>query len=333
MSEFDHTRQLPTEWDGLHQQAQEILAIQSEPTPITPASAQAMLEVVDPLTDEQLEANRYFGLGKVCCEYAKEISSPTGRRTLIDVVSDELYAAQFISGATNEPGYRGLRLHDLIVDEEKTNFSEVIAETFYAKINAALLPSERLLIDGLQVTASSRLKQRRGESDDAQKIRRNFTGNEAVASNFVGSSLLGATILTYWHTILKKPGGRHNPLVIENLPDTEEDFQEITKVAMNAARIRMDEFGNSALLTLIERDETGTVRFRRDLLQPTPPLLAEQNQAELASIHEKRLFCPALHVVGMIPMLVRLMPAIIHETQSKLEDFTPDGDENLQEAS
>ncbi len=330
MGAVKHTRRMPPEWQELSEFAHDQLAAQADPRVPEVDTILAVREAVDGLENDDLEKNRYYGLGNVVCNVYRKLADPNTRETVVREAGAELadyYRRDNLVPKNGEiPPFRA---DDLVIYPMHGAFLPVTR----AASNALQSPV-RLLTDTL--TQAEKERQRLLEyphladsgSEEAASlmdfgvrcIRQNKPAAEAVARE-----VLTGTLITLERAVKAKSLAA-NPDVLNldvvNPVVTPEVIRatDIGPLAPRFAALRLDEFpagGDDTIHPYIEVEPTGTLRFKRELVGPEPTPVDDGIHSGPV-LHSSRLGCPALNVPGMIPLVRELVPDILDAARQQL---------------
>lgn len=311
-----YARRAPEAWHHLSAYATELNAGQRSITRL-----QQLYDGVDRLDDEQLESNRYYGIGLVMCGIARALQQSHVRRETVD------WAAR--NAATSQA-----RLYGDAHFMPEVLVGDGVLEPFSKLAKSAsndLSPPDYLLVNTLIAITQRRQNAARGQDNWAARdsLRQDqwlvsiLEGKPAV--DLIGANATSATSHLITRAI-RLPAFEVMFGPEHHIMDTGTGMLKVTKevlsslnlrsVAYYLAALRLDEF-RPTLKTL--EFEKGEFVIDRTALSREPTQESLPTPSKQALLHKARLKCPAIHVQGLIPLMLEIVPEILLKAQDNLD--------------
>lgn len=300
-----HTRTVPAEWPNL------VAAPSSAENAAYPTAEapEIVLAKVEALQDEDLDANRYYALGELACEFGRELQE--NHSDIVHALGREFYTHWEQKSWPRQQGLTFGELRNAQIRSAVTGegMRAILMPYSLAGYNA-VDPATRMAADALSVEASSRLRPLRHQGIEPfttqQKLER-MRDNQFPAQEIARNALTG-TLRTFM-LAASRAGGHDAPEpslatpVASVLDPAMLKKLNLGYIAPRAASIRIDEFVLDLpqyIKTLEEPEEQ--VAWNRQAVPKASDL-----PENVSHLHSQRLKCPALYVRGLIPQVAKLV--------------------------
>lgn len=275
---------------------------------------------IELLPDDELQANRYYSLGKIMCRLARHLRDTDTRADIVEVSAAGLVHdsrtvdPDFYSSAT--PAFR---LNDLGTTPLSKGFSGVVRG-----INNELPRHERTVANLLTFETQRRDVISRDSSSANDFIPAGQLGEarlhlQAVANeatDAVFADIMSGTVAAYNMGYRKYFGisPHENPLV------RPEELRRLDLAAASAqlASLHVTVFGTRSSLTgsrsCLDVTDSGELRVNPDTMS-AEPLLDRKILGAKRTMHPRALGCPALYITGLIPTVGAMVPDIVERAE------------------
>ncbi|HSH55514.1 MAG TPA: hypothetical protein VK983_01660 [Candidatus Limnocylindrales bacterium] len=328
-----HTRRSPEAWDRLETVARGALCVeQSDTANVRPAIAAVSL-LAGELSDEELDANRYYGLGEVLVEFAHLLEEPDNYKHLVDQAAIRLAAEVATDRLLANQPVGSLRKTDLYAPHVNPVFDEA------AYIASQSLPKEtQLVADVLEVVA--RIRRDSGDmryglrsgahalvflSEDAvEQIERGEPAARRVKETALSGTLTTLQFVIDAHVAAKSEVFSHRDQEVPRDPLMSAEQiagLDYANAAARMASLHMDEFSSSKQVEgnrFLHISESDEVQFKREEVTPRP---SPDPAHGFTTLHQEvRLGCPALHVNGLMKRMRDMVPDILERAETELSN-------------
>jgi hypothetical protein len=323
-----HVAKKTPQWDDLLAGVADIL---EDDGTFTQEGARKALDIALELDPEDLERNRYYGIGKVACEIARNLYVPERRAVFVDkeaaIIANahDSYCAtsQDITGIwQSHTGNRRLRLSEVEFPIGNNKYDAGVALANLPTVTGRLINTLVIASGMLRTTAQGQSVDR----DNEYLIR--MLVSEQPAAEQIGNGLLFTSYRIVHFGILHAIGRRtgvipeairfKDPYIFDYLDEQELRDMPVTTAALMAAGLRIDEVRDGLENELEYVPDDDSLRMRQETLRRPPLPVAHNKHGYLESLHTARLRCPALHVTGMIPYVVDMVPDILIAADQKI---------------
>lgn len=325
-SKPEYLARKPSEWDSLLTTVES--SIENEGA-FGEESTRKTLVAVLTLDTESIEQNRYYGLGLVMCGIARAIHQPEQRAALIDNEA-QLIAADH---ANQEPRRSDSRLH--LSEIKRPGIHQVGRIVEAESAMTELPPAEAWLIKSLmlgrgirRIICDKENGLRPGEVVSQLDTVRLFELGERSTAKLIAQNLLNASYVLTRSAIAYEIGSqqdltsdevlKNDPCLFDSLTEDKLKTIAVTRAALVGTGFRIDEFNDSINEQLDYTPETSTLHVRRATLRRPPSPVERDDRGNWKSMHTGRLRCPALHVAGLIPTVVAMVPNILITADQKI---------------
>lgn len=322
-SQATHVRTKPPEWMELLELTNENIG---DTLPPSDTSIRAIGRAVNQLDDETLEANRYYGIGELICQSARQLADDGLRQTVV-----ETSGASLLYGSESTAHDKSAEQAVLHLHKDGFHLGDLHPSLLNPglrplnRTSAGLLdPPTRVLADTLTVTASNRKATKGGYTDrtdtrlsssHVQQIRR----GEPTADAVTRDSMAGAAY-AYRAAYL----AQHDLTPADNPVVTADGLRGIDATVVMGELSGLHQDKLAALVTdpftssVVEKTQWGKLRTRRTLLARYKGDVPD-SEVEYDALHLQTLKCPARNVTGMIAIAGNLVPDILESAEDKLE--------------
>lgn len=301
-----HTRAVPAEWPNL-------VAVPSGAENATQPTAEApeiVLAKVEALGNEDLDANRYYALGELACEFSRELQENRG--DIVQALGQEFYTHW---AQKPWPRQRGLTFSELRKAQMRSNVTgegmQAILTPYAQAGYNAVDPATRTAADALSVETSSRLRPLRYQGiqpfttqEKLERMRENKYPAQELARNALTGTLRTFMLAASRAAGYDGPEPSPATYVASVLEPEMLEKLNLGFIAPRAAAIRIDEFMSDLpqYIKTLEAPHEERVAWNRRAV-PRAGDLPET----VSHLHSRRLKCPALYVRGLIPQVAELV--------------------------
>ena len=308
----------PPEWDGL------IDIANGSIKPDLPISEQlpALLDVwceAGSMDAEQVEVNRYYGLGLVTCTFARACAGEEGRQRLVETAVQELIGLRRFNYALDRNiTVQGLRTDGLYLGELSASPS-FVPYSFGRDTYNSLPLEERVVSNALESLPKPQIS-----AHEDQRFQPLVLDDEPAYRTVSDNAFAGATSVlrlalqrihkTKTGLWISKEDIFTTP--VKAIADEETIAGlELTHAGATMADLRVDEM--LLMGEILNSDAAGQLYPDRTAIPKTPTLLSPEMQSIV--VHTQRLGCPALYIAGLIPLITTVLPEIVNEAQRRLQ--------------
>jgi hypothetical protein len=311
-----YTQRRPPEWDLFVEQAER--AIQpGEPYGQQQAAIEKVWDESAAFDDGTLDAVRYYGIGLVVCELAKQVYTPAGHVEFIGAATRAVVNEHDeYCHNTGSPKSEGLYAQE-IRGPTYEDFSKIYQVPGYAAMPVA----ERLVVNTLTeaLIFSKDFRQRHKKIGIEHALEGTVALESVLLNTLSGASALARNTLLrmYEHNTGQRPqpGELQDPPVKDIVDAAALKELDISAMAAVASGLRYDEF--QQIDTLVCADTKGNVFLNRSKIANNPPV--EYADAATGQISQaKRLRCPAIYVGGAIAFAAGVLPEVLAGAQQQL---------------
>ncbi len=262
---------------------------------------------LEELSDNELEAHRYYALGLAACELAKILRNPEARVEVIKHRANEIvdYHPTYLQKAGRPQG-------NMLYTCELWPWTGVESPLKHRLVDA--FPESGLLVsDSLRAVSKMRFKAKENQKPLTDVTP--FTPFQGDSVRNVANQLLSAASDITMRAIRCRQNGprfmsdytleEFDPIIRDVIDPTDLRQLELVSPASSIAGLRLDEFERSQ--DFYDISPEGKMVFRPDLVSsdagPLPHPLMNRQQF----IHTNRLRCPALYVNQLIETALELV--------------------------
>lgn len=312
--EFAYRREIPEAWPGLLEHAQALVdQFDDVASPYRhPEALAAMHKAIEPLDNEALEANRYYGLGVAMCNFARRLSDPDTYAYVIESAADNI---KFQAGQDDDPFKPGMQVSRIGQYGKDFNPWEDIATNSVVDMSAA----QRLLAESLYAAFVIRDPSKIYTADAVMQAQSN--GHSFVAESLVKNIDAGVSLVLRRALMVRAPEGAQHVTVNECIdPEQLDDLQrKLRKPSVSLARTRIDEVRKleseqyHPIQDAEGTDPDGDWTFDRNYLATLPA-------ANPDVLHQARQECPAIQVPGLMQLAGKCVAGIVKVADKKFAD-------------
>ncbi|HSW74327.1 MAG TPA: hypothetical protein VLG16_00495 [Candidatus Saccharimonadales bacterium] len=316
---YDHPA--PPFWEKLVQYSHGLLD-ESDPTQRTATMSEAIFERLEGFDGDMLDEHRYYGLGLIMCGVAKRLQEDSALcDTAIRESGKDLYTLWSLAGRR---GRESLQPRDATIANPMFTLRNVGVEA-----GKTLSPEVQFLNDALFVTAVKRQKLLQlSRPMDKYVGMEDYLHNDGsikpnIAGQLVGGNLIAAASGVFRVALEKRvayldqhgPAPEYGPrTVAEIMREGEVEVEDLVRIGMGCAVLRLDEFGLNAASPYVSTNDTGKLVFLHGNMAPAANLEpAELSVSQPAVLHKGRIGCPVIFVEGLMATIFKLTTGIVLE--------------------